>query len=251
VIIDVNANLFRWPFRRSACDEVPGLLAAMKRYGVGQAWVANLEGVFHKDVNGVNRRLVEACRPHPELVPFGTVNPALPDWREDLRRCQESYRMPGVRLHPNYHGYKLGDAAFGELLERAQRRGLLVELVVRMEDPRAQHPLAQVADVDLAPLAGVLAARPGGRLVLLNAPALKGPLAKRADVWVDMAMREGVGGVGDLVRSMGAGRVLFGSHVPLFVLDSAVLKIREADLTAEQRQALESGTARALLGRSG
>jgi predicted TIM-barrel fold metal-dependent hydrolase len=247
VIIDVNANLSRWPFRRTTCDELPALRAACQRLGVDQAWVGNLEGVFHKDLGGVNLRLAEACHGHRELVPFGSINPLFPDWQEDLRRCHETYRMPGVRLHPNYHGYALTDPAFAQLLEQAERRGMIVQLVVRMDDVRVQHPLMQVPDVDLKPLADVLARRPRLRLVLLNTPALKGALLKQPRVWIDIAMREGIGGVGELAKLVGTERVLFGSHVPLFCLDSAVLKLREAELTAGQRQAIASGNAQGLL----
>ena len=125
MIIDTNVNISRWPFRRLAGDETPDLVARLRKQDVVQAWAGNLDGILHKDIGGVNARLAAECSTHGKgiLAPFGSINPKLPDWQEDVRRCANDYRMPGIRLHPNYHGYDLKDPALrrGVATRRRQR----------------------------------------------------------------------------------------------------------------------------------
>jgi len=254
MIVDVHVSLSRWPFRRLPCDETPKLLAKLREMNVAQAWIGSFDGLFHKDIGGVNARLAEECGKCPPglLVPFGSVNPTLPDWREDLRRCHEDYRMPGIRLHPGYHGYRLDDPVFAELLTLAERRSLIVQLAVRMEDLRMQHPLMRVHDVDVKPLPGLVAARPKLCLILLNALCtVRGDALRRltdaGNVYFEIAMLEGVGGISKLLRSVPAGRILFGSHFPFFQLEAAVLKLRESDLASSDADAVSHKNAVQLL----
>lgn len=254
MIIDVNANLSRWPFRRTPCDDLAQLLDKYREFDIQQAWVGTLDGLFHRDLAGANARLVAACRQSHglKLVPFGSVNPRLPDWQEDLRRCAEDHRMPGIRLHPNYHGYRLDDPVLAELLDRAAHAKLIVQLVVRMDDIRVQHPLMQIPDVDTKPLSDLVATRPSLRLVLLNALAtLRGndlhQLAASDRVWCEIAMKDGVGGVAELLKVVPPTRVLFGSHLPLYALESAVLKLQESELPGQLRSRIERENAEQLL----
>lgn len=244
-MIDTNVTLSRWPFRRLPDDETSRLVARLKKLGATQAWAGTFDGVFHRDIAAANHRLVTECREHGQgmLLPFGSVNPQLPDWQDDLRRCHEEHGMLGIRLHPNYHGYKLDDLAFARLLALATERKLVVQLVVTLEDERTQHPMARAAHVDLAPLAEIIRSVRGLRIVLLNSfrsirieQAEK--LAAAGRVWFDIAMLEGLGGVDRLVRGVGVERVLFGSHSPFFTFDSALLKLSESPLGGVHRLAI-------------
>ena len=254
MIVDVNVNLSRWPFRRLPCDEVGKLVARLKKWDVSQAWAGSFDGLFHRDVGGVNRRLADDCRDRGRgiLLPFGTVNPILPDWAEDVRRCDEDFHMPGIRLHPNYHGYTLDDPVFAELAAMAAERGMIVQLAVRMDDTRVQHRLMQVADVDVGPLAGVVAACPKLRLVMVNAlRTLRGDAVKQligaGNVYFEISMLEGVGGVARILDTIPLDRLLFGSHLPLFNLESAALKLRESELSDKQLNAIANENAKRLL----
>lgn len=254
-MIDVNVNVSRWPFRRLIGDEPDGLVANLRKRNVTQAWAGTFDGLLHKDLSSANERLASDCRRYGPglLVPFGSINPKLPDWQEDLRRCQEEYRMPGIRLHPNYHGYDLKDSSFTELLQLCAVRRLIVQLAVCMEDERTQHPLMRVAPVDISPLAGLVKNERGVCVVILNWNSLEDlkeaqRLASTGRVYFDISMVESVGGVARLVHAISIQHVLFGSHYPLFYFESARLKVREGGFTEAEARAILEENARGLIG---
>lgn len=251
-MIDVNASLGQWPFRRVSGDEsAASLVARLRRVGITSAWVSSYEGLLHRDIAAVNERLAGACRGQP-LVPFGVVNPSLPDWQDDVRRCREVWNMPGIRLFPNYHGYSLGNPVFAELISLCDRHGLIVQLAAKMEDERTHHPLVKVPPVDLTPLQKVLAANPKLRLILLNAMAvIRGEalarLVESRQVWVETATLEGAAGIEGILKSIPSNRLLLGTHAPLFLPESAVAKLDESNLGETLRRQISLENAAALI----
>lgn len=241
MIVDVNVTLSRWPFRRLTGDEPAVLVAKLRKMNVAEAWTGTFDGIFHKDIASANARLAQECRRYGPglLVPFGSINPMLPNWQEDLDRCQHEHRMPGIRLHPNYHGYKLDDAKFRELVKLAAARKLIVQLALCMDDERTQHPLMRVAPVDTSPLGDIVRTEPQLRVVILNIyPQLQleklGSLTVAGQVYFDCAMVERIGAVTRLTDQVSFPRVLFGSNFPLFYFECALLKIQESGLTEAQ-----------------
>lgn len=230
-VIDTNVSLFRWPFRRLPLDETDALLKKFRSLGIVQACAGSFDGILHRDITKVNQQLADACRHHPELIPFGSINPELPGWEEDLRQCIEVHDMRGIRLHPNYHGYTLEDPRFIRLLELATEAGRLIQIAVSMEDPRTQHSLLQVPEVDLASLPKRMTAIPGAKVQILNLNArapLMEQLSDTPGVYFDTARVEGTDGVPKLVQSVPPGRVMFGSHSPFLIPEAALIRVHES-----------------------
>ena len=251
-IIDTNLNLFQWPFRKLPYDQTAALVSKLQSLNIKQAWVGSFEGVLHRDLDGVNARLAEACRAAPTdlLVPFGSVNPELPDWEEDLRRCHETLQMPGIRLHPNYHGYGLDDPRFARLLAMAAERNLRVQIAVAMEDGRTQHAGLQVPDVDLAPLPEVMQRVPDAKVMLLNyRPSAVSVEQLRGvpGISFDTARVEATDGIRRLIGAVSAERVMHGSHSPLLVMEAALIKVYESELSEMEIRRLLSHNAANML----
>ncbi len=252
-IIDVNVNLSRWPTRRIREDETPVLVSKLKSHGVRQAWAGSLDGLLHKDLAAVNERLASQCSSvrDLQLLPIGSINPLSPNWQEDVRRCAELHRMRGVRVHPNYHGYKLDHPNFAELLKLCAAKRLMLMLPIQMEDERVMHPLLRVKPVDVTFLTELMPQVPELKLVILNAgkgllPKVSA-LVRNANVSLDIANLDGLAVIEDALRDIPLNRLLFGSHAPLFYFESALLKLKEAELTQAATQRIMSSNAEELL----
>lgn len=254
-IVDTNVYLSRWPARRVHGDEPDELAAMLRALEVASAWAGNYDALLHKDIAAVNARTAEVCAGSDGFfLPVGAVNPAAPDWEEDLRRCAEDFGMGMLRLHPNYHGYGLDDSRFAALLAAAAERDLLVQIAVTMEDERMMHPLLRVPHVECAPLPDAVRAVPDARVMLLGAfRAVVGETMTRLvaaeRVWFDISWLEGVAGIERVAKQMPLDRLVFGSHAPLFYPESAALKLTESALSEGVRAGIARVNAERALGR--
>ena len=262
-IIDTNIHLFEWPFRKLKYAGTEALIAKLRQHRITQAWAGSFEAVLHKQLDAINRRLAEECRTRGDgvLIPIGSVNPVWPDWEEDLRRCHEQYRMPGLRLYPAYHGYAIDQPEFTRMLGVAADRGMLVQIVMRMEDERVHHPALDVSTVNASPLPDALEKVPQAKVQLINSAGpllgnIAGDLVRDTQVTFDIAATEGNGGVGRLIEGMNPSyqtaipvdRLMFGSHAPYFPCESALMKLFESPLSLEQLEKLMHTNARRLIG---
>jgi uncharacterized protein len=261
-IIDTNVNLFQWPFRKLKYADTAALVAKLKRHRVIEAWAGSFDALLHKDMAGVNERLAAECRAKGQglLRPFGSVNLAWADWEDDVRRCHEVLKMPGLRIFPGYQPFDLSHPDLKRLLAVTRERGLVLQIVFQMEDPRVHHPILTLPNIQAQPLVGALKENPDAKVQLLHFSGnVQGSdlnaLMTQTSATIDISRWEGNGAVG---RMIGAApnstaarvpleRVMFGSHAPYFPLETAILKLVESPLEAAQIHAIMQGNARRVL----
>lgn len=266
-IIDTNVNLFEWPFRTLKYGtSTPSLIEKLQQHRIVQAWAGSFEALFAKNIDLVNSRLAETCKKEGKgmLIPFGTVNPSWPDWEEDLRRCHEVHRMPGIRIYPIYQMIDLGDPLFVKLLHAVTERGMILQIVGDMEDSRHLHPIVAVRPLSFEPLLKLLKELPGARVQLLHwngrmGPKLLDQLVQETTVTLDISRLESNGAIGRLIEGkpwsgsaapVPVERLLFGSHAPYFPVEANILRLFESPLTLQQMTAIMHQNAERLLQKS-
>jgi predicted TIM-barrel fold metal-dependent hydrolase len=259
-IIDTNVNLFDWPFRALKYRDTKALVAKLKKHRIAEAWAGSFEALLSKDMNGVNARLAAECRAHGPgyLIPFGSVNLAWPDWEEDVRRCHEVHKMPGLRIYPGYQPFDLDHPGMEALVKMTAERGLILQVVFGMEDPRVHHPIVNVGPVTFAPLLKAINGAPNAKIQLLHfSGAPQGALSQfmaKPNTFLEISRLEGNGAVGRMVGAIEGlpsarvpvERIVFGSHAPYFPVETALLKLFESPLDAQQLYAIMRGNARRL-----
>lgn len=263
-IIDTNVNLFDWPFRALKYRDPKALVAKLKKHRIVEAWAGSFEALFSKDMSGVNARLAAECREHGPgfLIPFGCINLAWPDWEDDVRRCHEVHKMPGLRIYPGYQPFDLDHPGMEGLVKIASERGMILQVVFGMEDPRVYHPIINVGPVTLAPLLKAVKGQPNAKVELLHfSGSIRGDdlsqFLIQTNLVLDISRLEGNGAVGRMIGTIQGlpstrvpvERIVFGSHAPYFPVETALLKLMESPLDVQQLQAIMQGNARRLLPR--
>jgi predicted TIM-barrel fold metal-dependent hydrolase len=216
-------------------------------------------------MSGVNARLAAECLEHGPgfLIPFGGINLAWPDWQEDVRRCHEVHKMPGIRIYPGYQPFDLDHPGMESLVKMISERDLVLQVVFGMEDPRVHHPIINVGPVTFTPLLRAVKITPNAKVELLHFSGsirdedLSQFLAQ-TNLVMDISRLEGNGAVGRMIGSVQGlpsarvpvERLVFGSHAPYFPVETAILKLIESPLDVQQLEAIMRGNARRLLPRA-
>jgi predicted TIM-barrel fold metal-dependent hydrolase len=149
------------------------------------------------------------------------------------------------------------------LVKITEERGLILQVVFGMEDPRLHHPIINVGPVAFDPLLKVMKSTPNAKVQLLHFSGASpgddlSQFMTNPNTFLDISRMEGNGAVGRVIGSVQGlpsprapvERLVFGSHAPYFPVETALLKLIESPLDAQQLQAIMQRNARRLLPRA-
>lgn len=252
MLIDINTWIGHWPFRQLRHNTAAALVRRLDRCGIDRAVVANLNGVLYKSPHSANEEIARETRRYRDrLMPFASLNPLFPGWREDLRRCAEDLGLAGIRLYPQYQQYELTDPEALELIDAAAALGWVVQVPMRIVDRRQRHPWDLARDLTQADLEAALAARPRVKWMFLNAPGVDGSRLDAKGRWlVDLSRLTAVlqRNMQELIDAAGPGHLAFGTGMAFKDPQPALLKLDILDRPKSVKERIAWKNAAALLG---
>jgi len=256
MIVDVNAYLGHFAFRRLRHNTAASLLALMDAKRIDKAVVSSADAITYRNAHAGNEELAQEVRGRSDrLIPFAVINPFYAGWRDDLKICHEEFGMKGLRLYPKWHNYQLSSPCCRELVEAATERGMVISIPIRVEDNRQRSWLLNVPDIPLEEIVELVKKHRNARFILLNGIGFtRCPLGRKGN---DLPSNYAVGlsrlsatlrnELGQLIATLGAGRVMFGTGMPFKYPDPAFVKMDVLDASEADKEKIHSQNVKAWL----
>lgn len=249
--IDVNSFLGSYPFRRVPGTSPEGLLRALDRVSIDQAWASHLPGIFWRDPAAGNPWLYETAEKHKRLRPVPAVHPGLAGWERVVSEAKAA-GVPALRCDPTFYGIDPVASEMRALAQACAAEGLPLMLAVRLEDSRQRHPNDGASELPPWAVRSLIRVDPALRLIVTHADRgfveevhFGSTPEESGRIWWDICWLWGPpeDHLAMLLRTVGAERFLFGTGQPLRLPETSVAKLDLLDLSAEHRAAIESGNA--------
>jgi hypothetical protein len=251
MIIDFNVTAGTWPFRPVPDCGNSDLETRLGNEGIATGMVSSAEAVLNTDPEPANRALHLNIRQSGILKFVPVLNLSLPTWPSLLQEYLSIPETAGIKVHPSYHGWKIGGYEIGELASILETAGKPLIISARMEDERLHYFRMKVPPEPVNPLKDLAVQHPRLAVIILNLylaeiKELSGP---PANLYTDIAFAETLYTLENVLRVYPQEQVLFGSHTPFFVTKAAVVKVLSSGLDQDIRDRVLYGNGKKLLPR--
>jgi predicted TIM-barrel fold metal-dependent hydrolase len=225
MIIDVHGHLGNINFAPFWAADGAKLEVHAQNADVDIICISSARAIMYDTAAG-NRELDETLRDFSRLRGYVTVNPMFPESLADLSLLEQNDKFIGVKVHPDYHGYDLDSSSAREFLDEAARQTRLMLFHVScMPGKSFARPESVLRFAEKHPQTTIIMAHMAG--IYQNPaypyfPNFEGMELVRKynldNVLVDTAhylsyVYPGV--MERMVELLGAGRVAYGTDVPL------------------------------------
>ena len=173
----------------------------------------------------------EGVKPHVDLASLGQPN--------------------GIRIYPTLQEWDLDGQAMADLLAIAKQRGIIVQVCLRLQDPRVMLQAVPSGTV-IAALDRVIEAHRDVKFVISGANlgevrGNKSPFL-RENAWTDIShLQHPTNSLQKLMETLGSSKLLFASNSPIFYPHMAVFRMLHSAISDEDRERILSRNARTLL----
>ncbi|MDD3118928.1 MAG: amidohydrolase family protein [Victivallales bacterium] len=250
MIFDCYTATGHWPFRPVENQTLPELRRHLTALGIDGALVASTNAVFYIDPQSGNEELATALAAEKNGYFYGCagINPLLPRWEEDLRRCVSEWNFRAVRMTPLYHGYDHDGPEADALLEAAGAMDVPVLIPSRLTDFRGAQRLDVMTELWSEPARQAALRHPQTKVILVDASLPYDGEKAPDNLYVEMSRIACSynGHLPRLIEAIGADHVLFGSGAPLREVEPALLKLGFLELSEADWQLIAAGNAQRL-----
>jgi predicted TIM-barrel fold metal-dependent hydrolase len=235
-LLDHNALIGAFPFRKLPDPTPERLLADMERLGISSAWVGHVPSAWYRDAAAGNDELFAALEhERMKLEPVPAVNPSWPGWEREIARAK-SERCPAVRTYPSHYGFATSGPHMAALAAACAEANLDLVLTMRFEDSRQKGRLDVAAELLGADVRATVRAHQNVRVLVTNADraiveeihwgSTPDEASRiRYDIsWIWGAPEDHLA---HLDRTVGRERFVFGTQFPFRLPENAVHKYRD------------------------
>lgn len=239
----MNASAGFWPIQRFTDSTLAAMDATCARLGIDRVWLSAIESILYPETDAHDLPLFKRLLNFPRFEPVKTVNPLLANWRQSLESAARFFPLSAIKLFPSYHGYSLQDDIMRGVCSAADELSLPVLVQMRVNDERNQPGFMQVPGVNAKSIADLAVANPETLIIALcpynnDVPHLA---AGGDNLLLDVSFLDQSESILLFENEIPLDRIVFGSHAPFMVADSAHMKLNHFELPERLRNGVAKG----------
>jgi len=249
IVIDTDAYLGRFPFRKLFCNTAKELAKIADNNGIDKICVSSLEAVFYRNAMDGNLDLIKEVNDFSKsntssvsFLPFAIINPHYTGFEKDIEACRE-LGFFGIELCPLYHDYVLGDERSQKAVALANKYHLPIRIRAGFEDERQRHFMDMPTDVPCQSILDLITAQDDVAYILTGFDPSDfykkaGNLLSDKNVFFSTWKSDIYPGINDsflnIIKAVPVKRIVLGTNAPFAYMEPQFLRLRNCKELSEE-----------------